>query len=40
MNAGSQVTAFVYAKVFAIMPSSISMHYYVSATRQRLKLNV
>jgi hypothetical protein len=38
MNTVSQVTAFVYAKVFAAMPSSVSMNCYVSATRQRLKL--
>ena len=38
MNTVSQVTAFVYAKVFATMPSSVSMNCYVSATRQRLKL--
>ena len=37
MNAVSQVTAFVYAKVFATMPSSISMHCYARATRRRLK---
>src|ERR1700680_2642473 len=38
MDTVSQVTAFVYAKVFATMPSSVSMNCYVSATRQRLKL--
>jgi hypothetical protein len=38
MNTVSQVTAFVYAKVFATMLSSISTNCYVSATRQRLKL--
>jgi hypothetical protein len=38
MKTVSQVIAFVYAKVFATMPSSVSMTYYVSATRQRLKL--
>jgi len=37
MNTVSQVTAFVYAKVFVTMPSSVSVNYYVSATRQRLK---
>jgi len=38
MNTVSQVSAFVYAKVFATMPSSVSIDCYVSATRQRLKL--
>ena len=38
MTTVSQVTAFVYAKVFAAMPSSISMNCYASATRQRLNL--
>ena len=38
MNTVSQVTAFVYAKVFAAMPSSISMNCYASSTRQRLNL--
>jgi hypothetical protein len=35
MNTVSQVTAFVCAKVFATMPSSVSMNCYVSATRRR-----
>ncbi len=32
MNTVSQVTAFVYAKVFAAIPSSVSMKCYVGAT--------